>query len=108
VAAPAVRPWIPDFFTPLGIGCSNSRPRGLGHQQNDPGVHPGQMGRCPQWETSPSRLNANAGDIVAFAYDIYTTTNINLKSAIRPLMNTNNQEFGILCFSHNKPIQKYP
>ena len=45
--------------------------------QNDPGVHPGQMGRSPQRETSQSRLTANAGDVVAFAYDIYTTSNNN-------------------------------
>ena len=35
------------------------------------------MGRSPQRETSQSRLTANAGDVVAFAYDIYTTTNMN-------------------------------
>jgi hypothetical protein len=35
------------------------------------------MGRCPQRETAQSRLTADAGDVVAFAYDIYTTTNIN-------------------------------
>jgi hypothetical protein len=35
------------------------------------------MGRSLQRETSQSRLTADAGDVVAFAYDIYTTTNMN-------------------------------
>lgn len=35
------------------------------------------MGRCPQRETSQSRLTADAGDVVAFAYDTYTTSHNN-------------------------------
>jgi len=35
------------------------------------------MGRGPQRKTSQSRVAGGAGDVVAFTYDIYTTTSNN-------------------------------
>ncbi len=67
----------PPRHRPPSLPARCPDPPASSHQQNDPRVHPGQMGRGPQRKTSQSRVAGGAGDVVAFTYDIYTTPSKN-------------------------------
>ena len=95
----------PPRHRPPSLPARCPDPPASSHQQNDPRVHPGQMGRSPQRESSQSRIAGGAGNAVAFAYDTCTTTKINKVVLGGTLTGA---QASRLCKAHGAMVPKWP